>query len=69
MAHHVLDNPAWNAMASANSHLALGNDRVKFFPEAVGPFAGLKNYDERSFLEKTVNDHPVSALPMAHPNF
>ena len=51
MAHHVLDNPAWNAMASANSHLALGNDRVKFFPEEVGPFAALKNYDEQSFLE------------------
>ncbi len=51
MAHHLLDNPAWNAMISANSHLALGNERVKFFPEEVGPFAGLKNYDEQSFSE------------------
>lgn len=51
MAPHVLDNPAWNAMNSANSHLALGNDHVKFFPEEVGPFAGLKNYDEQSLLE------------------
>ena len=51
MAHHVLDNPAWNAMGSGNRNLALGNERVKFFPEDVGPFAGLKNYDEQSFLE------------------
>ena len=46
MTSHVLDNPAWNAMISGNSHLALGNDRVKFFQDEVAPFAGLKNYDE-----------------------
>jgi len=51
MAHHVLDNPAWNAMGSGNRNLALGNERAKFFPEDIGPFAGLKNYDEQSFLE------------------
>jgi GNAT superfamily N-acetyltransferase len=51
MTTHVLDNPAWNAMNSANSNLALGNDRLKFFPEEVGPFGGLKNYDEPSFRE------------------
>lgn len=51
MQHHFLDNPAWNAMVSGNSRLALGNDRVKFFPEDVAPFAALKNYDEPSFLE------------------
>ena len=51
MTPHVLDNPAWNAMNTANSHLALGNDRVKIFPEEVGPFGGLKNYDEPSFRE------------------
>jgi len=38
-------------MNSANSNLALGNDRVKFFPEEVGPFGGLKNYDAQSFRE------------------
>lgn len=51
MTTHLLDNPAWNAMNSGNSHLALGNDRAKFFPADVGPFAGLKNYDEPSFSE------------------
>ncbi len=51
MTSHVLDNPAWNAMISANSHLALGNERVKFFQDEVGPFAGLKNYDRPSLRE------------------
>ncbi|MEO8821125.1 MAG: GNAT family N-acetyltransferase [Ginsengibacter sp.] len=51
MTNHLLDNPAWNAMNSGNRHLALGNDRTKFFPADVGPFAGLKNYDEPSFRE------------------
>lgn len=51
MTPHVLDNPAWNAMNSGNSHLGLGNERIKFFAEDVGPFAGFKNYDEASFRE------------------
>jgi|SRR6185437_5552467 len=51
MANHVLDNPAWNAMLSGNSHLALGSEQVKFFPEDIGPFAGLKKYDEQSFFK------------------
>ena len=69
MAHHVLDNPAWNAMSSANSHLALGNDRVKFFPEEVGPFAGLKNYDEQSFLElyDLIPSERTIAIPNSNP--
>ena len=39
---HVLDNPAWNALLSGNSHLAFGNEHVKYFDEAVSPFVGLK---------------------------
>lgn len=68
MPHHVLDNPAWNAMSSFNSHLALGNERVKFFPEAVGPFAGLKNYDERSFLElyELIAPQQIIAIPVCN---
>lgn len=51
MTHHVLDNPAWNAMISANSNLALGNDHIKIFQEDVGPFAGLEHNDEESFRQ------------------
>ncbi len=62
---HILDNPAWNALNSANRHLALGNDRVKFFPDDISPFAGLKNYDEESFCElyDLVPDGRVVIIP------
>lgn len=39
---HILDNPAWNALVSANSHLSQGNDKVRYFRDEVSPFAGLK---------------------------
>lgn len=45
---HVLDNPAWNAMISFNSDLANGNEEIRYFPEEVGPFAGLKNVNGES---------------------
>jgi ribosomal protein S18 acetylase RimI-like enzyme len=51
MNRHVLDNPAWNAMISGSEHLASGNEHVKFFFEEVGPFAGLKEYNEPLFRE------------------
>ena len=51
MANKVLDNPIWNAMISGNRHLANGNGYAKFFPDDVGPFAGLKKFDEQSFRQ------------------
>ncbi len=51
MISHVLDNPVWNALRSGNSDFALGNDRVKFFPEDVGPFAGMENINDESFQQ------------------
>jgi GNAT superfamily N-acetyltransferase len=38
---HVLDNPVWNALASANAHLGTGSERAKFFHPEVSPFAAL----------------------------
>lgn len=40
---NVLENPAWHALLTGNSLLALGNDRVKFFDEEVSPFVGLES--------------------------
>ena len=51
MLNRVLDNPIWNAMISGNSNLAIGNGYAKFFPDDVGPFAGLKKFDEQSFQQ------------------
>jgi len=42
---HVLHNPVYNALLSGDQRLGLGNANVKFFDEAVSPFAGFdENY-------------------------
>ena len=51
---HVLDNPAWNALATGNSSLANGNDEVKYFSKDVSPFVGFKSTNNQSF--KTLYD-------------
>ncbi len=38
---HVLNNPIYNALISGNKIFARGDERVKFFPEDISPFAGL----------------------------
>ncbi|MFB9841014.1 GNAT family N-acetyltransferase [Mucilaginibacter ginsenosidivorans] len=47
---HILDNPAWNAMASANRHLTGGNDSARYFDKAVSPFAALRENSPKNFL-------------------
>ncbi len=37
---HVLDNPAFNALATGNKHLNQGDEHVKFFSNKVAPFVG-----------------------------
>lgn len=54
---HILDNPAWNALISANSDLALGNEEVRYFPQEVSPFAGLKDVTDEG-LRKLFNMLP-----------
>lgn len=46
---HVLDNPAWNALLSGNSNLALGTDAVKYFDADVSPFTGFAKDTDESF--------------------
>lgn len=46
---HVLDNPAWNALISGNSHLANGNEQVKYFDKEVSPFVGFKENSTENF--------------------
>lgn len=48
---HILDNPAWNALISANSDLALGDDEVRYFPPEVSPFAGFKKVSAESLQQ------------------
>jgi ribosomal protein S18 acetylase RimI-like enzyme len=39
---HLLDNPIYNALASGNENLSLGNEQAKYFLPEVDPFAGLR---------------------------
>jgi predicted GNAT family acetyltransferase len=47
---HALDNPVWNALNTGNSHLAHGNQFVKFFDREVSPFAGLPTNSADNFI-------------------
>ncbi len=37
---HLLNNPVYNALRSGDAYLSRGTEAVKFFDEAVSPFAG-----------------------------
>jgi len=46
---HVLDNPAWHALATNNNSLAHGNEHVKYFAKEVSPFFGLEVNSAENF--------------------
>lgn len=48
---HVLDNPAFNGLATGNQHLANGTDNIKYFSGDVSPFIGLKELLPDSFQQ------------------
>lgn len=47
----VLDNPVWHALNTGNSHLARGNDNVKYFDIEVSPFVAMANVNDENFNE------------------
>jgi ribosomal protein S18 acetylase RimI-like enzyme len=46
---HILDNPAWNALATGNKHLSDGNHLARYFEKEVSPFAALKQNTPENF--------------------
>lgn len=48
---HILDNPVFNALAAADSHLGFGTGKAKAFDEEVSPFAGFEEGYEKGFEE------------------
>jgi ribosomal protein S18 acetylase RimI-like enzyme len=46
---HILDNPAFNALATGNKKLANGTDDIKYFFQEVSPFIGFKELQPDSF--------------------
>ena len=45
----LLHNPVYNALLTGDSHFALGNDEVKYFPEEVSPYAGFDSRNASGF--------------------
>jgi ribosomal protein S18 acetylase RimI-like enzyme len=46
---HVLDNPVWNALISTDKSMGLGDDKAKYFPPDVSPFAGTEENTPEHF--------------------
>ncbi|MCC8426847.1 GNAT family N-acetyltransferase [Mucilaginibacter sp. UR6-11] len=46
---HVLDNPAYNALATGNKSLARGSEQIKYFDKEVGAFIGFKENSACNF--------------------
>src|SRR5215207_9845210 len=45
----VLYNPVYNALLSGDAHLGFGMEQVKYFDEAVSPFAGFHHNNNEGF--------------------
>jgi len=48
---HLLHNPVYNALLSGDKALSLGTDAVKYFDEAVSPFAGFEESHAKGFSD------------------
>ncbi len=52
---HPLDNPAWHALNTADSHFNMGDKVAGYFPADVAPFAALPDWNER--MQTYLYDH------------
>ena len=48
---HLLNNPVYNALLTGDASLSFGSNEVKFFDEAVSPFAGFDQNYENGFSD------------------
>ena len=47
----VLINSVWEALSSRQSHFNRGTQSLKYFPQEVSPFIGLKNWDTEDLVD------------------
>lgn len=47
----VLINPVWEALSSRQSQFNRGSQSLKYFPQEVSPFIGLKNWDAEDLFD------------------
>src|SRR5262245_40615142 len=48
---HLLDNPAWAALDTCHSHLAIGGSLARRYPESVTPIAAVNRRDPAALDE------------------
>ena len=48
---HLLDNPVYHALCSGDQKMSYGSQQVKYFDEAVSPFAGFDHNYQRGFAD------------------
>ncbi|MDB5230870.1 MAG: family N-acetyltransferase [Chitinophagaceae bacterium] len=65
--HPLLYNPVYNALLTGDSHLDLGNQKVKYFDEAVSPFVGFEDKNTNGFDELHKLFPPNRAILYATP--
>jgi hypothetical protein len=51
MLSHVLDNPVWASLTSAQSDFAAGGDLAKRYPAHVAPFAAIRSVEAPAIEE------------------
>ena len=61
---HTMNNPVWLALTSGNRHLSLGNDRARYLPVDISPFAAVRQPDPEHFtaLYETVPFNDTIAI-------
>ena len=64
---NVLVNPVWEALSSKQSQLNRGSQTLKYFPQEVSPFMGLKNWDAEDLvdLEKNIPTNRTFSVMIA----
>jgi ribosomal protein S18 acetylase RimI-like enzyme len=57
-----LDNPAWSALTSRHSHLAIGDGPVRRYPAEVSPFAAVESIEALPILAERMADGETAVL-------
>ncbi len=59
---HSLDNPIWNSLTTDHAALALGDERARRYPPAIGPLAGIPAQSPESYASLAQLAGPGGAI-------
>ena len=57
-----LDNPAWSALTSRHSHMAIGDGPVRRYPAEISPFAAIETTDALPVLAERMVEGETAVL-------